>query len=351
MPPDCHDERMGDTVRAARRSILASVREESPDQPFADGMMRAVDQAVGFDGYCLFAVDPVTGLRCAMYARHGLVVPTERLVHNETVEHDFNRYDELIRRPGHAGVLAMHSRPEPPSPRLHEILRPEGYLSELRLALVDGGRYWGALSLFRDDRWQPFTEAHAQTAAQLAAPLTTALRRHQVRRTDGSRDPRSAGAVLVGRDGRILTVSPEAQAWLGDLTSGGQAGVTVDDVTRVVHEVARAAAAGRRRALCRARTGDGRWLVISGSRTPAEPVDVTVVVQPADTGQVLPAFAAWCGLSRRESEVLALAGTGLASKQIARRLGLSILTVNDHLGSTYRKAGVSGRDELLALMS
>jgi DNA-binding CsgD family transcriptional regulator len=207
------------------------------------------------------------------------------------------------------------------------------------------------LSLFRDNRRQPFTDAAAVTITELAGPLCSALRRHQVRRTDHPHDTRTAGAVLVGRDGRILSVSPEAQTWLGDLTSGGPAGVTVDDVTRVVHEVARAAAAGRRDALCRARTSDGRWLVISGSQTPVDPVDVTVVVQPADTGQVLPAFAAWCGLSRRESEVLALAGAGLAAKQIARRLGLSVLTVNDHLGSTYRKTRVHGRDELLALMS
>jgi DNA-binding CsgD family transcriptional regulator len=349
MRRDCHDEQMGDNIRAVRRLILDSTHE--PGAAFVDLVMRSVNRAVGFDGYCLFAVDPVTGLRCAMYSEHGLTVPTERLVHNETVEHDLNRYTELIRRPGHVGTLAMCTVPEPPSPRLHEILRPEGYLSELRLALVDGGRYWGALSLFRDDRWQPFTDADAEAAAELSGPLCSAVRRHQVRRTDATQKARPAGAILVGRDGRLLTMSPEAQSWLGELTSGGPAGVTVDDATRVVHEVARAAADGRADALCRARTSDGRWLVISGTRTPVGPVDVTVVIQPADASQILPAFGAWCGLSGRESEVLALVGAGLAAKQIARRLNLSVLTVNDHLRSTYRKTGVSGREELLALTS
>ena len=342
---------MGDSLRTVRRSILESTQETLPGPDFADSVMRSVNQAVGFDGYCLFAVDPLTGLRCAMFSEHGLTVPTERLVHNESVEQDLNRYSELIRRPGHAGVLGMQTVPEPQSPRLHEILRPEGYLSELRLALVGGGRYWGALSLFRDDRWQPFTDTDAEAATELAGPLCAALRRHQVRRTDATPEARPAGAILVGRDGRLLSVSPEAQTWLGDLTSGGPAGVTVDDATRVVHEVAQAALGGRRDALCRARTSDGRWLVISGTRTPVGPVEVTVVIQPADTGQVLPAFAAWCGLSHRESEVLGLVGAGLAAKQIARRLGVSVLTVNDHLRSTYRKTGVSGREELLAMTS
>jgi DNA-binding CsgD family transcriptional regulator len=36
------------------------------------------------------------------------------------------------------------------------------------------------------------------------------------------------------------------------------------------------------------------------------------------------------------------------ARHSSRRLGLSELTVNDHLGSVYRKAGVSGREEPLA---
>ena len=48
--------------------------------------------------------------------------------------------------------------------------------------------------------------------------------------------------------------------------------------------------------------------------------------------------------------MLALVASGLAAKQIARRLGVSVLTVNDHLRSIYRKADVRGRDELLSLI-
>jgi DNA-binding CsgD family transcriptional regulator len=152
--------------------------------------------------------------------------------------------------------------------------------------------------------------------------------------------------ILVGQDGELLSVSPEAETWLGYLRSDG---LNFDDVSRVVHEVAQAARAGRQSALSRVRTNDGHWLVISGSQSAAGPVGVTVVIQPANVRQVLPAFAAWSGLSHRESEVLGLVADGLAAKQIARRLDLSVLTVNDHLRSTYRKTGVTGRDELLAL--
>ena len=48
-------------------------------------------------------------------------------------------------------------------------------------------------------------------------------------------------------------------------------------------------------------------------------------------------------LSSREREVLALASQGLANKQIARTLGIAERTVKVHLGSVFRRIGVSDR--------
>lgn len=50
-------------------------------------------------------------------------------------------------------------------------------------------------------------------------------------------------------------------------------------------------------------------------------------------------------LSSREREVLVLVGTGLANKQIARRLGISEKTVKSHLTNVYRHLGVSDRTQ------
>jgi DNA-binding NarL/FixJ family response regulator len=48
-------------------------------------------------------------------------------------------------------------------------------------------------------------------------------------------------------------------------------------------------------------------------------------------------------LSSRELEVLRLAARGLANKQIARKLGISESTVKVHLGSVFRRIGVTDR--------
>jgi DNA-binding CsgD family transcriptional regulator len=51
-------------------------------------------------------------------------------------------------------------------------------------------------------------------------------------------------------------------------------------------------------------------------------------------------------LSTRERHVAQLALTGLSSRRIGERLGLSARTVDNHLASVYRKLAISGRDEL-----
>jgi DNA-binding NarL/FixJ family response regulator len=51
-------------------------------------------------------------------------------------------------------------------------------------------------------------------------------------------------------------------------------------------------------------------------------------------------------LTRREREVAGLAVTGLASRDIAARLFLSVRTVDNHLQSAYSKLGVTSREGL-----
>ncbi len=56
-------------------------------------------------------------------------------------------------------------------------------------------------------------------------------------------------------------------------------------------------------------------------------------------------------LTRRERDIAHLAATGMASRQIADRLTLSVRTVENHLYSAYGKLGVHSRDELHRLLA
>jgi len=151
--------------------------------------MDAVAEVVGHDGYCLFAVDPVSGIRTTMFSRHGLTCSSLRLLRNEVAGDDANPYARLVSTHQVAGVLAS-DRAGDRSPRLHELMHPDGYRSEVRLVLVDRDGYWGGLSLFRDERHHPFTGQDADDLRQLSAPLAAAI--------TVARSPRMAASARVG---------------------------------------------------------------------------------------------------------------------------------------------------------
>jgi HD-GYP domain-containing protein (c-di-GMP phosphodiesterase class II) len=68
---------------------------------------------------------------------------------------------------------------------------------------------------------------------------------------------------------------------------------------------------------------------------------VAAVIEAA--GQPPPPIQRPAGLTERETEVVGLLARGLQTKQVARRLGISIKTADRHIQNSYRKISVSTR--------
>ena len=66
-------------------------------------------------------------------------------------------------------------------------------------------------------------------------------------------------------------------------------------------------------------------------------------LDPRVAGALLPRADPGDRLTSRETEVLRLASTGMANKQIARALGITERTVKVHLGNVFRRIGVADR--------
>jgi DNA-binding CsgD family transcriptional regulator len=67
------------------------------------------------------------------------------------------------------------------------------------------------------------------------------------------------------------------------------------------------------------------------------------------TAQAAAAAARLCALTRRERKIAGLARAGWTNRRIAQREAVTLRTVEFHLTSVYRKLGVGGRRELVAL--
>ena len=72
-----------------------------------------------------------------------------------------------------------------------------------------------------------------------------------------------------------------------------------------------------------------------------DPDAVAAVIEAA--GQRVPRIERPAGLTEREAEVIGLLARGLQTKQVARRLGISVKTADHHVQNAYAKIGVSTR--------
>jgi DNA-binding CsgD family transcriptional regulator len=332
----------------ARSALTRLAGQPVEAAQFSSDVRAALRRALTFDGWCLLGLDPGTGLRTFQFAGHGMEHTAEALARNEALMSDVNKYTDLAVAPVPAGWLSPDHPQARRSFRLQEILLPQGFRSEIRLALRDRGRLWGALVLFREDPHHFFDDADTVRVCAIAGPLTSALRAYPVQRLARRGMMPGAGVIALAPDNRLVAVSAQAQAWLDDLIPGGEDETYPSDVTRVLFDAAHAVRRGdMNRASTCIRTVNGHWLRVEGTALPVGDADVAVVLQPAAVHQLLETVAACNKLTARESEVLGLLVHGLAGKQIARQLAISLFTVNEHLGSLYRKCGVPGRDELL----
>ncbi len=331
--------------------VIAGVAQDATTPAeFADAVMDTVSDLVPFDGYCLFGTDPLSGVRTFMYSRHGLDGLAEQLAYNEFVEVDANRYRELGSSARPIGVMSTADSQGRRSSRMHDMLRPAGFGSELRLVLRSGWVF-GGISLFREAGARPFGDSDLEQALTLAGGLRRAVQRHPVRPIPAPRTTMPTGVILLNPANHVLAQTAGVARWLDELCIGGDDEMMPADHMRMVLDVATASRTAAGPVVCRTRTASGRWLIVEAAPLNGSEADTTIMLRSAEVASLLPAAVAWFGLTPREYEVLAAASMGLPAKHIARDLALAVPTVNAHLQSIYRKAGVTGREQLLASLS
>lgn len=161
----------------------------------------------------------------------------------------------------------------------------------------------------------------------------------------------------MGADHAVRGISPEGHAWLREVRLPGSLAKPEWAATALSSEVALAcrrfvrAPTTPRPVACLPSAYAGRWVGVQGQPLDADGTGDVAVIIGAAGAELLPALSAWYGVTGRERTVIDQLREGVQAKQIARRLDLSVHTVNDHLKSIYRKTGIAGREEITALLS
>jgi DNA-binding CsgD family transcriptional regulator len=317
----------------------------------AGALLRSV---VPFEHACWHSVDPMTHLLTGAVKQN--LADDPRNIRYEFSVEDVNKFSFLARSASPVGVLSEATRGRlSQSPRYRDLLQPAGIAWELRAAFVAGSVPWGACGIYRSPDQPDFEPREAAFVAEISRILAEGFRR-SVLLGGGPIDetPDGPGLVILDDRDRTISITPMASRWLDDVVEVGdplhkRLPAPVYAVAARARGESPEAGTGVLQARARAFTQTGRWLLLYGARLDGAADGLTaIIVEPARPTELEPLVMHAYRLSEREREITHLVLRGLSTKEIARHLSLSPLTVQHYLKAVFEKCGVRSRRELVA---
>jgi len=282
-----------------------------PLYEFIAEAIASVSRAITWDGVCVGTHDPDTGILTSSRKYGALASRNEadqRFGHIEYGDQEVTTFQRLLAAGVRSVGIDLYTGGEVErSVRMEQLIVPEyGFTDEARLLFVDGGRFWGAMALFRGPGERRFGEAEVDFLATLGPLFARGLRTGVLARLGESAPVRALGpaVVIVDEHDRLSQVTPAAHAWLEGLVRGSHRGDPFSVVAPLV-STARRYARGETDAVAsaRVRTADGAWLVLRAAPlSNAEGLvrDVVISIEEARPPEILSLIVASYGLTVRE---------------------------------------------------
>jgi DNA-binding CsgD family transcriptional regulator len=262
----------------------------------------------------------------------------------------YNKFADLARR--HDPVATLHDATDGElsrAPVYAQMYSQLGAADELRAAFVPGSSCWGIVALVRASEDGPFPDHEVAAVRSLCRFLARAFRHYALRlRTDSAQH---LATVVVDPDNQIQHTTVEGRSILADihnvhhvLASPEEADLTSMCLGLITR--ARANRAGSPIAT-RVRGISGQWYRLPAARTEPGDGHVALTIEPARI-DLIPLILEGFGLTEREISIVVYLARGLATRDIASELSLSVHTVRDHIKAIFTKCGVRSRGELVA---
>ncbi len=336
--------------RRCRERIEAMSHSDLDVEQVRRAAVAELRRAIGFTRWCWPLTDPVSGVAMSGIGEFDFAPSLARLVALEE-QGDVTSKPQLIVGPRASVALsAATSGDLARSRRWRDCLQPYGIGDEVMTACRDRYGCWGSIELMRDSGDTPFDEQDVRLLATLAPALGALVRRSLIRRHEGSgldSDVLPPATLILDDTLSATAWTAPLNDWLDDLGGRHMLPPAVYEIGARV--LTPPELAHRLPPNVRVRTDQGRWCVIEGARLEgAAGAHVAISVRAAAADEVFDLLCRAHGLTGRERQLVNLARGGLATAELARALGISQYTVQDHLKAVFAKTGVRSRRELLS---
>ena len=348
LPGSAHPyaEPVGSTDDLLRR-VESVCRAELSAKGLRERLLSLVRERIPYDGHVFALTDPVTNVATAPHADVPML-PWPRLPEIIRWRYltEVNRCDRLLGKP--ASSLLTGTTDPAESLVWQHVQREVGVVDTAAAAYGDRYGAWGYLELWRTST--PFNPAELDVLTAMVPTVTTGLR-EVVARTfaEPAEDLLTTGpaVIVLGPDLAVRSQTDDAAAALLKLLPPDE---PMTPIPAAAYNIGAALIAQEEGIpvgdpWSRVHLGANRWVTVRASRLGE---DIAVSIEPSTPAERMDLFARACGLSARETEILALLVVGLDSREIAGQLFLSEHTVNDHVKAVLAKTGARTRQVLLA---
>lgn len=346
-------------VRHGQQTALERLRRLSCAGLDVAGFLRAVNPIVGqvvpngthtIDAPFWYTLDPESHLVTSIIGE-GCDVDAGEYMQWELLADDVMKTADVLSNP--RGVQTLHEVTDghPERSAIYvEVMVPHGMAQELLVALRSAsGENWGTARMNRSPDEPMFSAHEVKFMAAVAPVIADGVQRGLlVGEAIEPELPDAPGLVVLGADGDIELLSPRVQEWFARLPDddGRRDGVptcVLAAATSAMRDAERHGAGGESR--LRVPMTDGTWAVVHGAYLDTR---VTVIIEQAHPDRVAPLLMSIYGLTARERDVTQHVLRGGSTAELARSLGVSPHTFQQHLKSIFEKTDVKSRGELVA---
>ena len=350
------------TTRATRSRVTEKVERICADEPDARALrlrvLEALRDAVAFDAFVWLVTDPVTAVGSAPVADVPCLPELPRLIRLKYLT-PVNRWTALARREDPVALLDRETKGDRSRSLVwRELLRAYAIGDVASVALADRHGCWGFLDLWRGETGARFDDDDARLLGEIAPRLTRAIRETQAHTfvAPAVTDRRALGpaVVLLDEDLTITARTPATDTWLELLlpTPEGQAPVPASVYNVAAQLLAAEQHVDEGRATARVHLVDGLWVTLRAARLDAPALStssgIAVTIEEASPLDRLDIFTRAFAFTPREAELLGHLARGADTREVAERMFLSELTVQDHLKSIFAKTADHSRRGLVS---
>ncbi len=304
---------------------------------------------------CWYTLDPASLLVTSHYQTELPQLPPEWLAH-EYYEDDVHKISDIARSARGMSTLHEVTGGDPSrSPAWNLYIRPLGGDQELLVALrARSGEVWGMLGLYREPDQPMFTPEELNFLHRVAPYFAEGARRGLLYGESVEPEYSDApGLIVLREDWSVDSLTSSVARWLEELPDGawsasGRLPPSVLSIAGRALRTAEGSAWPGEVAVARVLSRLGHWMVLHGAALVGGPERrAAVIIEPAHPARITSILMAAYNLTEREQDVTRMVLQGNATGQIATRLPVSPLTVQQHLKSIFDKTGVRSRRELV----